>query len=666
MLSIAVAFALLLTAAVGGVVFGRVRAVHGAVYAATLAACLILLGGAVAHLWTGGVTRTTLPIGLPWLPFHVRLDNLSALFMVIVDLAAAVASLFSLSHGPADPNRRRISPAFPLFVLGLNAVLLAADIYGFLVAWEFMSLSSWALVVSDHASEKSRRAGLIYLIVAAFGTICLLACFAIMAGSAGGLTFAALRAHPPMGAAAAVAVGLAILGAGSKAGLVPLHAWLPLAHPQAPAPASALMSGVMTKVAFYALIRILFDLMGGIAWPWGPVLLAIGAVTAVMGVLYALLQDDVKTLLAYSTVENVGIVAIALGLAVIFRADGRAGLAALALVAALYHMLNHSLAKSLMFLGAGTVIGATGHHGLARLGGLLNRLPWTGAAMLVGAAAMSALPPMNGFVSEWLIFQLLFAGPASPHWAVRFGVPVAGAALALAAALAAACFVRAYGFAFLGRPRSPEAAAAIEAPWPMRVAVALLAAGCVALGVIPATVTRILAALLRPVTGAGFDVSAGIGWPFLSPVSAGGGSYSGTVLVLAGLILFIVAVIVARRLGTSATRIDPAWDCGGGESGLDPQYSPAGFTQPLRRTLAASLFRVRETVTMPEPGDPAPATHRLELADPVWRGLYAPVIGAVDWLGERVNRLHFLTLRHYLLMMFATLVSLLLAVAIRQ
>jgi formate hydrogenlyase subunit 3/multisubunit Na+/H+ antiporter MnhD subunit len=693
MLIVAPAFALLATASLAGLAFGRFRAAHGAVHAASGVASLVLLAAGLHHLWGGGgPVGAVLPVGLPFLPLHLRLDALSALFLVIVNLSAAVASLFALSYGTRDPHRRRATPAFPLFLLGMNAVLLTADAYGLLVAWEFMSLSSWALVVSDHANESSRRAGLVYLTMAAFGTLSLLACFGVME-TAGGLTFAALRAHPPVGGAAALAVALAILGAGSKAGLVPLHAWLPLAHPAAPAPASALMSGVMTKVAFYVLIRILFDLMGGIAWPWGLILMGIGAVTAVLGVLYALLQDDLKRLLAYSTVENIGVIAIALGLAILFRADGRGALAALALVAALYHMLNHSVAKSLMFLGSGTVIQATGRHRLDRMGGLLNRLPWTGAAMLVGAASMAALPPFNGFVSEWLIFQSLFAAPASSHWAVRFGVPVAAAALALAAALAAACFVRAFGIAFLGRPRSVEAATAVEAPWPMRIAVAVLAALCIGLGAVPVTVTRALAHALRPVTGAGFQVSAGIGWPFLSPVGVGGGAYSGTVLVLTGLVLFLLVILLLHRVGSRATRVDAAWDCGFATEGQSrgaategqsrgaatetgdhgfaaeaayAQYSAAGFTQPLRRTLMATLFGARETVTMPAPGDMAPATHRLELSDPVWRVLYGPLIRAVEWLADGVNRLHFLSVRRYLLMMFVTLVILLLAVAIRQ
>jgi len=664
---IAAALGLLLVLALLAVMFGAFARTHSLVYAGCGIASLALLVGGLRHL---GVVEASpslvLPMGLPWLSAHLRLDNLSALFMVIVNVSGAAASLFAIGYNRHLPEPARVTPFFALFLFGMNAVLLADDAFVFLTSWEFMSLSSWALVISDHTKKENRNAATLYLVMAVFGTFCLLTCFGTMAGAGGDYTFAAMRARELGPLAMFLVVLLALFGAGSKAGLVPLHAWLPLAHPAAPSHVSALMSGVMTKVAMYALIRILLDLRMDVAWQWGEAIMVVGGITAVLGVLYAVLQDDLKTLLAYSTVENIGVALIGLGLAIAFKGSGETSLAALALVAALYHMINHSIFKSLLFLGAGAVQTASGERSLATLGGLLNRMPWTGAAVLVGAAAISALPPLNGFVSEWLIFQALFKGPALPHWAMKFGVPVVGAFLALAAALAAACFVRAYGIAFLGRPRSPQAAAAGEVDWSMRSAMVLLALLCVVLGAIPVTVTEALDGVVQPLTGVHFAVSADLGWPWLSPVSSTRGSYSGTVLVMVGLAMAALTVFVVHRLGTTRLRRSDAWDCGHREDIPQSQYTGQSFSQPLRRVFAATLFAAREEVEMPEPGDLGPARLKVRLIDPIWLGFYVSIMVVVDFIADRINILQFLTVRRYLLMMFGTLVILLLVVALRQ
>ncbi|MEW5727323.1 MAG: hydrogenase 4 subunit B [Pseudomonadota bacterium] len=641
---------------------------HAIVYGGCFLAAVALLAGGLDQLGGAAPVGVTLPFGLPWLHAHFRVDNLSALFLVIVNIAAAAASAFAVGYGPHLPDQRRVTPFFPLFLFGMNAVLVADDAFMFLVSWEFMSLSSWLLVLSDHTRPENRKAGMVYLTMAVFGTFCLLPAFGLLAGPGGDFTFAAMRMKELAPASGFLVILLALLGAGSKAGLVPLHAWLPLAHPAAPSHVSALMSGVMTKVALYGLIRILFDLHGEVGWQWGAAMMVVGGVTAVMGVLYAVMQDDLKVLLAYSTVENIGVVVIGLGLAVAFKDNGQPALAALALVAGLYHALNHSVFKSLLFLGAGAVTSATGERALGALGGLLKRLPWTGAAFLVGAAAISALPPLNGFVSEWLILQSLFKGPTLPHWAMKFGVPVVGALLALAAALAAACFVRAYGIAFLGRPRTPAAAGAEEAAvtFGMRAAMVALAVLCVGLGAMPVTMTNALSAVVRPLTGIEVPVSADLGWPWLSPTGPSSGSYSGTILVAMGLLLCGLAVMLVHRLGTRALRVSPAWDCGHAEDIPQTQYTGHSFAQPMRRAFAATVFRARETVEMPEPGDDSPARHRVSMIDPVWDGLYRGLARLVDLLADQVNRMQFLTVRRYLLMMFATLVVWLLVVAVRQ
>ena len=665
---IASALSALLALAVLGALAGGEAWRHRVVYFCCGIASLVLLAGGLKHLGTtpGTGPAIVLPIGLPWMQAHFRLDNLSALFMVVVNLSTAAASFYGIGYCSHLPEPRRVTPFFPLFLFGMNAVLIADDAFMFLVSWEFMSLASWLLVLADHKNAENRSAAMIYLMMATFGTFCLLTCFGLLAGPEGAYSFPDMRRAAFDTLTGFLVVLLALLGAGSKAGLVPLHAWLPLAHPAAPSHVSALMSGVMTKVALYGLIRILFDLHGQVPWGWGPVIMVIGGVTAVLGVLYAVLQDDLKKLLAYSTVENIGVVMIGLGLAIAFKGSGENMLAALALVAGLYHIVNHSIFKTLLFLSAGAVITATGERDLGKLGGLLKRMPWTGAATLVGAAAISALPPLNGFVSEWLIFQSLFKGPGLPHWAMKFGVPVVGAMLALAAALAAACFVRAFGIAFLGRPRSRQAAEAHQIPYSMRLPMAALAVLCVILGAMPVTVTDALSGVVFPLTGVHFAVSSDLGWPWLSPVSSTRGSYSGTVLMMVGLALFVVTILLVHGFGTTRVRRADAWDCGHREDIPESQYTGQSFAQPLRRVFCSSLFGARETVQMPEPGDMAPASLKVRLIDPIWVYLYLGIGRVVDFIADQVNRMQFLTVRRYLLMMFATLVFMLLVVAVRQ
>jgi len=658
----------LLALALSAILFQKVRIAHALTYAGCCVVCLVLVGDGLNHMLWGagdGVPTLVLPFGLPWMKAHFRLDALSSFFLVAINFPAALCSLFGIGYGDHAPEPGRVTPLFPLFLFGMNGVLIADDAFVFLVSWEFMSLTSWLLVLSNHKNAEARHAASVYLIMAVFGTFCLLAAFGLMAGSAGAYGFAQMRAAslPPL--AGGLVVALTLLGAGSKAGLVPLHAWLPLAHPAAPSHVSALMSGVMTKVAIYGLIRILFDLHDDVGWGWGAVMMVMGGISAVMGVFYALMQRDLKAVLAYSTVENVGIIVIALGLAAAFRDYGEAYLSALALVAALYHVVNHALFKSLLFMGAGAVQMATGERRLDRLGGLLNRMPVTGLTVLIGSAAISALPPLNGFVSEWLVFQALFKGPTVEHWAMRFLVPVVGVLMALAAAFAASCFVRAYGIAFLGRPRSDQARAAVEVPPSMQVAMAVPAFLCLCLGVFPVMVTGFIATVVEPLAKVKLP-AAMLGWPWLSPVSATAGSYSATLVLLTGVALMITTILVVHHFGTRKVRRVPAWDCGHREVIANAQYSADSFSQPLRRVFGSSIFQAHEKVEMPPPGDTSPARFSLSMVDPVWDILYAGVIRTVGYIADRLNRLQFLTVRQYLLMMFMTLVLMLLIVAARQ
>ena len=657
---------LIATAALTPFLIARPRAATRLVYSVcgVVALGLAATGGAVLLGLADGGREVVLPIGLPWIGAHFRIDPLSSFFLVVIDLGAALASLYGLGYGAHEEHPERVLPFFPAFLAGMNLVLMAADAFGFLVAWEFMSLASWALVMAHHHEEENRRAGFVYLVMASFGTLMLLLAFGLMAGPEGAYGFAEMRELARSEWLRGLVLGLVLLGAGSKAGLVPLHVWLPLAHPAAPSHVSALMSGVMTKVAVYGFVRIVFDLIGEPAWWWSAVVMGLGALTAVLGVLHAILERDFKRLLAYSTVENIGIVFIGLGLALAFEANDMAGPAALAITAALFHALNHSLFKGLMFFGAGAVLTATGERDIEKLGGLIHRLPITAVVMLGGAMAISALPPLNGFVSEWMIFQAILLSPDLPQWALKLMVPAVGAALAFSAALAGACFVRAYGVAFLGRPRSTAAAEAHEVDRSSTAAMGLLLALCLAAGVVPGVVIDAVSGVAIQVVG--HDMPAQPLWPSLSivPVSAGRSSYSGMLVLVFIAMSSAIAAWAIHRFASKALRRGPAWDCGFPDASPMTQYAADSFAMPIRRVFGPVAFRSHIERSMPPPGDASPATLKVVKHDLPWEILYAPISGRVSWAAERLNTLQFLSIRSYLTLVFAALVGLLVVVAI--
>ena len=608
----------------------------------------------------GGDFTAQLPIGLPTIGLHLRLDSVSAFFGVVINGGVLAASVYGMGFDRAKELTPRIEPLFPLFAAAMNLVLIADDAYAFLFSWELMSLSSWALVVARHTDPESRRAGHLYLVMAAIGTTALLFAFGGLAGPAGGYGFDTIRAHPPGPAVAALVLSAALVGCGSKGGLIPLHAWLPLAHPAAPSHVSALMSGVMTKVAIYGFVRIAFDLLGPPAWWWALPPIVLGAITAVLGLLYAVLDRDLKRVLAYSTIENIGVIFVALGLALAFRANGQHAGAAVAMAAALLHSLNHSWFKSLLFLGAGAVLHATGRRDLEGMGGLIHRMPRTAAFFLVGALAISALPPLNGFVSEWLLFQAVIAAPALPQSVLHFASPAIGAMLALAAALAAACFVRVYGIAFLGRPRSVEAAQVHDVPLAQQIAMGGLAALCILGGLFGSVLAMALTPVLKSLVGSGLPSPDSGPTPFsLIAFDAARSVYDAPVIALFVAIASVTTLLVVHRLSARRTRRGPAWDCGFPDPSPATQYTASSFAQPLRRVYGAVAFAARETVTMPPPGDTRPARFSVVVVDFVWDALYAAPGRAVIRLSERLNVLQFLTIRRYLVLMFTALVILL-------
>ena len=660
--------ALLLGTSLAAAAAGRHRRAGTLVYAVALGTTTVALVIAGASLLAvgslGGALQ--LPIGLPWLGAHFRLDALAAFFLVVVNLGGATASLYGLGYGKHEQAPGRVLPFFPAFLAGMNLVVLADDAFTFLFTWEFMSLSSWALVMAHHRERGNAAAGYLYLLMASFGTLALLLAFGLLAGPGGGYAFSAIRATLPSALVGGVVLALALIGAGSKAGLVPLHVWLPLAHPAAPSHVSALMSGVMTKVAVYGFVRIVFDLLGPPHWWWGALVPLLGGVTALLGVLYALMEHDLKRLLAYHTVENIGIIFIGLGLALAFRASDMQGAAALALTAALLHVFNHSVFKSLLFFGAGAVLAATGERDMERLGGLIHRMPLTALAFLIGSAAISALPPFNGFVSEWLTFQAILLSPNLPQWLLKFLVPAIGALLALSAVLAAACFVKAFGITFLGRPRTDVAHDAVETDSWSIAAMFILAAFCLLAGILPGYFIDALAPVSEALTGARLPRQNELDWLTIVPIGQSRSSYNGLLLFLFIALAALLAAEAIHRWASDAVRRAPPWDCGFPDASPITQYTAGSFSQPIRRVFGTVLFRAREEVDMPPPGDVRAARLHVRLHDVLWDTFYLPTAKLVEFTAERFNKVQFLTIRAYLTLVFAALVVLLMVLAVWQ
>ena len=606
-----------------------------------------------------------LALGLPWMHWHLRLDALSGFFFAVVGLLLIAVSFY----GPAyvrefESSKQPLSVLglfTGLFAAGMLLVLLADDAFAFMVAWELMSVSSYFLVTYQHQNASNRRAGFLYLLMAHVGALAILLGFGVLASFGGNFTFDAMRAATLAPLWASIAFALAFFGFGMKAGLVPVHAWLPEAHPVAPSHISALMSGVMLKVAIYGFIRVTYDLVGDIQWQWGLAVLIVGTGSALLGVLYTLMQSDLKRLLAYSSVENIGIIFMGLGLSMIFLGTNHPVLGIIGLIAALYHALNHAVFKGLLFLGAGAVLYRTHERDLERMGGLIHRMPVTAALFLVGCISISALPPFNGFVSEWLTFQAALQTPKLESGVLRAILPIAAALLALTGALAAAAFVKVYGVAFLGKARERRVAHAREVPAGMLIGMGMLGVLCLVLGVLPTTVIGVLKAVPQLLIGEIPTHMTTYGWLWLTPVSADVASYSAPLVLAAIVITFIVGRLLLRRNANPIRRSAP-WDCGFGPLNSRMQYTAAAFAQPIRRVFAG-VWKVQEQVDVTHASAPTSLVsgvrHQLHIADWSWLKLYEP-IGRLVLTGARhIGLLHSGHIRTYLMYSFATLLLLL-------
>jgi formate hydrogenlyase subunit 3/multisubunit Na+/H+ antiporter MnhD subunit len=640
---------------------------------AAAASLLAVLGG----VWAvqANLTQTlTLGLGLPDLPFHLRLDPLSGVFLSLIGLLALFVSIYSIGYVAGIAEHRpvtRLVVFYGLFVAGMLLVVLADDALIFLVSWELMAASSYFLVLFEDERIENRRAAFLYLVVAHVGAIAILLSFGVMAGLTtgfkdfSGYTFEAMRqAKFPAGWATAAFL-LAFFGFAAKAGMIPLHVWLPEAHPVAPSNISALMSGVMLKTAIYGIVRVVFDLIGEYPWWWGALVLFFGLVTALFGVLYAIMQNDLKKVLAYSSVENVGIILIGIGFAMVFASYDMPLLAALALTAGVYHALNHAMFKGLLFMGAGAVLHATHRRNMEELGGLIHSMPWTAALFLIGSVSIASLPPFNGFVSEWLTFQAFLLSPSLPEPLLKLLMPLGAALLALTAALAAACFVRAFGVTFLGHWRGSHSPKIREVGWSMRAGMLLAAAACLLLGVLPTVVIGWMDSVSSQLTGTTIGASAGaFGWMWITPIAHERASYSG-VIVFLGILTFIATVYFAMHLRPGKIHRVPIWDCGFEKLTPRMQYSATSFAMPIRRIFGA-LFHIKEQAKLsPQTAHrafPKRLLYTLRIRDRFWRWLYQPVAEVSFWGSRKVGRLQQGRIQAYLIYSFVTIIVLLLFV----
>ncbi|MHB8368279.1 MAG: hydrogenase 4 subunit B [Leptospirales bacterium] len=613
-------------------------------------------------------TRLVLAGGIPGLPFHFRQDPLSSFFLLLLGAASVGTLIYTGGFMKNEPPRTNalFFLRTALFLSSMGGVFLADDAYIFMLSWELMALVSFFMILTERKREDVRRAGYLYLLMAHGGSLLILFAFALLAshGSLSGphsledFSFSSMSKtllSPPL---ALLVFLLAVLGFGAKAGILPLHVWLPLAHPAAPAPASALLSGIMLKTAVYGLLRILFGLEGlpQLHASFGIGLLLAGGVMALFGILYALLQSNPKSLLAYSSIENIGIILLGIGLSILYLKTGHPAAGAVALSAALYHAMNHAFFKSLLFLGAGTMVHATGETDLNRMGGLLHKMPLSGLFVLVGVFSISGLPPTNGFVSEWLLLQATLQAPSLSGTILRSAVLFGAALLVLSSALAAMGFLKFFGIGYLGQPRSEGARDAHECSLPERIGMGWLTLGTLFLGFFPAFVLSGIRGAVFSLSGADLpSFSHEFGWTWLLPFPPHGPSTSP--IFLAGLLLLLALPVfwLARLPGRGRRRSVPAWGCGYPGPTERSQASAESFAQPIRHFFPVFFSMKRH---IPTPDDPDPV-FSLAVEDPHWPLLYRPLFRLFSLVAESAEKVRTGRISVYLVYSFATLLFLL-------
>ncbi|MFM0309390.1 hydrogenase 4 subunit B [Paraburkholderia sp. RL17-383-BIF-A] len=608
-----------------------------------------------------GPQEIILPLGLPDLPFHLRLDGLSAYFLAVLGVVSTGVSAFSAGYfrkGEGTPPGL-LCFEYHVCLASMATLLLADDAYSFMVAWETMTVSAVFLVMTNHRIAEIRRAAYLYFLISHVGALALLLCFGLLQANTGDYTFANMREQHLDVFWASAAFLLALFGFGAKAGVFPLHVWLPEAHPAAPSPVSALMSGFILKAGLYGILRTVFDLLHVQLWWWGVFVLALGLFTALFGVVFSAIQTDMKRLLAYSSIDNIGLMFVSMGLAILFRAYGMNSLAALSLTALFYQIASHATFKSLLFLGTGSVLHATGERNLGRLGGLIRVMPWTAWAALVGAFASAGLPPLGGFVSEWLLLQSFLFTPGLPNPFLNMVVPLVAALIALVAALAGYTMVKFFGIVFLGQPREAKLAQARDASHWERIGFVWLAAICVLLGLLPVQFVAVLDRVTRTLVGTGIgEAVARNGWLLLAPTSVDRASYMPAVFLLFFCACCALAWLLVRRLYHGRLRRAAPWACGYPFVTARMQDTAEGFGQPIRE-IFTPLFKIERR--LPSPFDQHPE-YSVTVTDRAWTLIYAPLERLIMRIAALAGRLQTGRIAMYLMHSFIVLIVLLMLV----
>ncbi len=618
-----------------------------------LTGCLLGLFPAGKVLWTGKAESFTRSWDIPYASLSVQADPLSSFFLLPILLLSAAAALYGWEYLKAYRTDKNLGASwffFNLLAASMVLVVIARNGILFLMAWEIMSLASFFLVTFESEKDSVRKAGWIYLVATHIGTMCLFVLFMLLGRDSGSLDFAKFSfTASPGSSLAGLAFILALIGFGTKAGFMPFHVWLPEAHPAAPSHVSAVMSGVMIKTGIYGLLRTLTFIGTPEAW-WGWVLIAAGLASGILGVLFALAQHDLKRLLAYSSVENIGIIGMGLGFGILGVALDQPVLAVLGLGGGLLHVLNHSLFKGLLFLGAGSVLHATGTRNMDRLGGLIKRMPWTAAVFAIGATAISGLPPLNGFLSEFFIYLGAFKGMGQAGTLFPAALIVAG--LAIIGGLAGACFAKAFGIVFLGEPRSEDAVHVHEAGWAMRLPMLFLALACAAVAFFAPLALPVLNPIITTVTGyAGESVTAPL-LPALTPLRH-------IVLASAVFLVLLAVLIILRRLLLAGREVSASgtWDCGYVRPTARIQYTASSFAQPLTNMFRFFL-QSRRHGQEPQGLFPHPAAISTETDDVFRRRFYDHVFQGAAVLMMRLHWLQQGRVQVYVLYIAVTLLAL--------
>lgn len=597
--------------------------------------------------------------------FSFFVDKLSAFFILVISLSVLAVSIYSTGYVREYFGKKDIGYLgflYNAFILAMILVTAANNVIVFLISWELMSVLSYFLVIHEHENPQTRKAGLIYIVMTHVGTGFIIISFLILVSASNSFDFDSFRG---VGAQLPsllkdLAFLFALIGFGTKAGIIPLHIWLPYAHPAAPSNVSALMSGVMIKTGIYMFIRMFFDFLGADVLWWGVLLLAIATISSLLGVMYALVEHDIKRLLAFHSIENIGIILIGVSISMIFMSSGQPELAAVGLIAGLYHLINHAVFKSLLFMGAGSIIYSTHIKNIEEMGGLIKKMPWTALFFLIGAVSISGLPPLNGFVSEWLTFQAQLLSINLPNNMVTLPVLFSGAGLALTSALAAACFAKAFGACFLALPRSAHCEDAKEVPFPMLAGMAVLSLACIVLGLLAFQAVRILDSISAPITGisiAGnmeFDSSIGT-----IPPSAGSISTVWIALLLLGF-AFIAFLIIRKNV----SRTYETWGCGQPFSNARNEYTATAFAKPIQMWLSSLYRRHREIQTTYSDSMFFKSSMKFEseVEQIFERYLYSPLINFIMSVSRTIKIVQIGSIHAYLAYIFVTLVLLLMFV----